>query len=127
MIRYNVRSRYLVDVINDVKDRKLILAPYFQRKLVWRLGHKVDFIKTILLGYPFPEIFITRGNIDVMTMQTTSALVDGQQRVTTIKEYIEDKFAVDDRKYSDFSPNVFRPRAPATPRSCSRFPCGSTA
>jgi hypothetical protein len=104
MIRYNVRSRYLVDVINDVKDRKLILAPYFQRKLVWRLAHKVDFIKTILLGYPFPEIFITRGNIDVTTMQTTSALVDGQQRVTTIKEYIEDKFIVDDRKYSGFSP-----------------------
>lgn len=104
MIRYNVRSRYLVDVINDVRDRKLILAPYFQRKLVWRLAHKVDFIKTILLGYPFPEIFITRGNIDVTTMQTTSALVDGQQRMTTIKEFIEAKFAVDDRKYSDLSP-----------------------
>lgn len=104
MIRYNVRSRYLVDLINEVKDGKLILAPYFQRKLVWRLAHKVDFIKTILLGYPFPEIFISRGTIDLQSMQSTSSLVDGQQRMTTIKEFIEDKFSVEGKKYSELSP-----------------------
>jgi hypothetical protein len=100
MIRYNVRSRYLVDVINEIKDRKLILTPFFQRKLVWRLAHKVDFIKTILLGYPFPEIFISRGTIDLLSMQSTSCLVDGQQRMSTIKEFIEDKFTVDGARYS---------------------------
>jgi Protein of unknown function DUF262 len=104
MIRYNVRSRYLVDLINEIKDRKLILTPFFQRKLVWRIAHKVDFIKTILLGYPFPEIFISRGNIDLDTMESTSALVDGQQRMSTIKEFLDDKFAVDDQKYSQLSP-----------------------
>lgn len=104
MIRYNVRSRYLVDLINEVKESKLILAPYFQRKLVWRIGHKVDFIKTILLGYPFPEVFISRGKIDLQTMQSTSALVDGQQRLTTIREFLADGFAVDGKKYSEMSP-----------------------
>src|ERR1700684_3934809 len=100
MIRYNVRSRYLVDLINEVREGKRTHAPYFQRKLVWRIAHKVDFIKTILLGYPFPEIFISRGAIDLQSMQSTSALVDGQQRMTTIREFIEDKFAVDSQKYS---------------------------
>jgi hypothetical protein len=104
MIRYNVRSRYLVDLINEVKENKLILAPYFQRKLVWRIGHKIDFIKTILLGYPFPEVFISRGKIDLQTMQSTSALVDGQQRLSTIREYLADGFAVDGKKYSELSP-----------------------
>jgi hypothetical protein len=104
MIRYNVRSRYLVDLINEVKEGKLILAPYFQRKLVWRIAHKVDFIKTILLGYPFPEIFISRGSIDLESMQSTSALVDGQQRMTTIKEFIEDKFPVEGHRYSELTP-----------------------
>jgi len=104
MIRYNVRSRYLVDLINEVKDDKLILASYFQRKLVWRLAHKVDFIKTILLGYPFPEIFISRGDIDLQSMQSTSALVDGQQRMSTIKEFLEDKFPVDGKRYSELTP-----------------------
>jgi hypothetical protein len=104
MIRYNVRSRYLVDVVNEIKDQKLIIAPFFQRKLVWRLAHKVDFIKTILLGYPFPEIFVSRGTIDLTTMQSTSCLVDGQQRMSTIKEFIEDRFPVEDVKYSQLSP-----------------------
>jgi hypothetical protein len=106
MIRYNVRSRYLVDLINEVKDEKLILAPYFQRKLVWRAAHKVDFVKTILLGYPFPEIFISRGNIDLESMQSTSALVDGQQRMSTIREFLDDKFAVDGLKYSEMAPSA---------------------
>ena len=104
MIRYNVRSRYLVDIVNEIKERKLILTPFFQRKLVWRTAHKVDFIKTILLGYPFPEIFISRGTIDVATMQSTSALVDGQQRMSTIREYLEDKILVDGGRYSQLTP-----------------------
>ena len=104
MIRYNVRSRYLVDVVNDIRDKKLILTPYFQRKLVWRSAHKVDFIKTILQGFPFPEIFVSRGTIDLQTMESTSCLVDGQQRMSTIKEYIEGKFPVDDKRFADLSP-----------------------
>ncbi len=105
MIRYNVRSRYLVDLINEVRAEKLILAPYFQRKLVWRIAHKVDFIKTIRLGFPFPEIFVARGDIDLQTMQSTSALVDGQQRMSAIKEFLEDQFAVDGQMYSDMNPS----------------------
>ena len=91
-------------MINEIKDRKLILTPFFQRKLVWRIAHKVDFIKTILLGYPFPEIFISRGNIDLATMQSTSALVDGQQRMNTIKEFLDDKVVVDGGRYSELTP-----------------------
>ena len=103
MIRYNVRSRYLVDLINEIMDKKLILTPYFQRKLVWRDAHKVDFIKTILMGFPFPEVFISRGTIDIQTMQSTSCLVDGQQRMSSIKEFIEGKFLVDGKRFMDLT------------------------
>ena len=105
MIKYHVRSRYLVDIVNDINAGKIILAPYFQRKLVWRLAHKVDFIKTILLGYPFPEIFISRGAIDLDRMTSTSSIVDGQQRMTSIKQFIENDFNVDDRFYNQLSPD----------------------
>jgi hypothetical protein len=37
-------------------------------------------------------------------MQSTASLVDGQQRMSTIKEFIEDKFPVDSKKYSQLSP-----------------------
>ena len=103
MIRYNVRSRYLVDLINEIKANKLILSPYFQRKLVWRDAHKVDFIKTILMGFPFPEVFISRGTIDLQTMESTSSLVDGQQRMSSIKEFIDGKFLVDGKRFVDLT------------------------
>ena len=57
MTKYQVRSRELIDLVNEIRSKRLIMSPYFQRNLVWRLVHKVDFIKTILLGYPFPQIF----------------------------------------------------------------------
>ncbi len=95
MTKYQVRSRELIDLVNEIRSKRLIMSPYFQRNLVWRLVHKVDFIKTILLGYPFPQIFIARGNIDLETMTTTSCIVDGQQRMNSISEYLKDQFKVD--------------------------------
>lgn len=104
MTQYKVRSRDLVDIVNDINSGSIILSPFFQRKLVWRLAHKVDFIKTILLGYPFPEIFTSRGTLDVDTMRSTSCIVDGQQRMNAIKEYIEGVFDVDGKYYSNLTP-----------------------
>lgn len=103
MTQYKVRSRDLVDIVMDIRSGAIILAPYFQRKLVWRLAHKMDFIKTILLGYPFPEIFLSRGTLDVVTMKSTSCIVDGQQRMSTIDDFIKDKFQVDDRVFSELT------------------------
>lgn len=104
MTQYKVRSRDLVDIVNDINAELLILSPFFQRKLVWRLAHKVDFIKTILLGYPFPEIFISRGTLDVDTMRSTSCVVDGQQRMNAIREFIDGSFEVDGFSYGSLTP-----------------------
>lgn len=103
MIKYNVRSRALIDVLNDLLAGKIILSPHFQRKLVWRLAHKIDFIKTIILGYPFPEIFLARGKIDVESMTSTTFVVDGQQRLNSIKEFVAGDFEVDGEKFSGLS------------------------
>ncbi len=100
MSKYKVRSRDLVDIVNDIRAGTVILAPYFQRKLVWRLAHKIDFIKTILLEYPFPEIFLSRGTLDVVSMKSTMCVVDGQQRMTTIQEFINNGFSVEGKTFS---------------------------
>lgn len=104
MTKYQVRSRELIDIVNEIKNKRLIMSPYFQRNLVWRQLHKVDFIKTILLGYPFPQIFIARGSINLETMSTTSCIVDGQQRMNAIHEYLKDSFKVDNSFFSELSP-----------------------
>jgi hypothetical protein len=101
VIKYQVRSRDLIDIVNDVKSGRLILSPYFQRNLVWRDLHKRDFIETILRGYPFPQIFIARGEIDVETMTSQSCVVDGQQRMNAILEFVQDKFQASGRLFSE--------------------------
>ena len=102
MSNYKVRPRDLIDLVNQIKSGALILSPHFQRKLVWREVHKIDFIQTILLQYPFPEIFISRGQIDLETQKSVSCVVDGQQRMNTIKEFLADNIVVNGKKYSEF-------------------------
>lgn len=78
MIDYRVRSISLLSLRNELKAERLVPDAYFQRNLVWREIHKKEFIKTILLGLPFPQIFISKGKVDVDTMSTISCIVDGQ-------------------------------------------------
>lgn len=103
MIDYRVRSVSLLNLVNDVKKGRLIPDAYFQRNLVWRELHNKDFIKTILLGYPFPQIFISKGKIDVASMSTISCIVDGQQRTNAIIKFIDNHYEVDGRYYHNLS------------------------
>jgi hypothetical protein len=103
VIDYRVRSISLLNLVNDINKGRLIPDAYFQRNLVWRDAHNKDFIKTILLGYPFPQIFVSKGKIDVDNMLTISCIVDGQQRANAITSFIENKFDVDGRFYNDLS------------------------
>lgn len=103
MIEYRVRSVSLLNLVNDIRAGRLIPDAYFQRNLVWREVHKRDFIETILKGYPFPQIFISKGKVDVETMSTVSCIVDGQQRCNAIVGFIEGEFEVDGKIYAALS------------------------
>ena len=105
MIRYHVRSRDLVTVVTEIRAKRLITSPYFQRNLVWREIHRQDFIKTLLRGFPIPQIFVAKGQLDVDSMRATECVVDGQQRLGAIVGFIDGEFAVDGRKYPDLSPD----------------------
>lgn len=76
-IRYQIRSLALLSIVNEIKAKRLVPDAYFQRNLVWRDVHKRDFIETILLGYPFPQIFFSRGKIDVKKCPPQRALLMG--------------------------------------------------
>jgi len=75
------------EIISLVKEGKLIPKPEFQRRLVWSRADKNHFIDTILRGYPFPEIYLADGEVDLQTGEGTQLLVDGLQRVNTLVQY----------------------------------------
>ncbi|EMU03663.1 hypothetical protein ABNIH10_14736, partial [Acinetobacter baumannii ABNIH10] len=42
MLDYRVRSWSLLNLVNDIRERRLVPDAYFQRDLVWREIHKKD-------------------------------------------------------------------------------------
>ncbi len=91
-IKPSVTNPTIADIYEKVVDGKLDLAPDFQRKFVWTQEHQEQFLNTIIKGYPFPEIYVCQGETDLKKMRTSQKVIDGQQRLTTIKNYIEDEF-----------------------------------
>ncbi len=83
--------------INDIltwKDNyELELSPKYQRNKVWNLKAKSYLIDSIVRGYPIPQIFI-RQNIDISTRKTYREVIDGQQRIRAIIEYLSDMFPI---------------------------------
>lgn len=97
-------NKKISELYGMIQRGELVLQPEFQRKLVWSPAHKEAFIDTILQGYPFPEVYIAQTGVDLETMQTQQVVVDGQQRLSTIVNYIEGgDFCKTTKKYSELS------------------------
>lgn len=76
-------------IINLVKEEKLQPRPEFQRRLVWTPKDKDLFLDTVIRGYPFPEIYLADGKVDLDEGTGTQLLVDGLQRVSTLIEFFD--------------------------------------
>ena len=83
-------NKKISSIYKEIKRENLILQPDFQRRFVWNNKHKEKFIDTILKGYPVPEIYVAQKGIDIETIESEEVVVDGQQRLHTIVEYIDE-------------------------------------
>lgn len=79
----------IIELYNKIDSGVLDTSPDFQRKLVWKKQHKYNFIDTVLLNYPFPEIYIASAEMDVSSIKSQEIVVDGKQRITAIVDYIK--------------------------------------
>ncbi|MFB2758368.1 DUF262 domain-containing protein [Shewanella xiamenensis] len=91
-IKPSVTNPTIADLYEKIEDKKLDISPDFQRKFVWTQEHQEQFLDTIINGYPFPEIYVCQGKIDTKKLKTSQKVIDGQQRLTTIRNYIDDTF-----------------------------------
>ena len=86
-MKTSAENRRVRALLNGIQSGELTPRPDFQRKLVWSNRDKVAFLDTVLRGYPFPEIYIAVGDVNLETAAGTEMLVDGQQRITTLHQY----------------------------------------
>jgi hypothetical protein len=71
--------------------RQLDISPKFQRRSVWRTPARSLFIDTMLRGMIAPPIYL-RWAQDEKAKKPVRQVVDGQQRVRSALEYIDEKY-----------------------------------
>lgn len=72
------------EVINLYRNDELVIAPAFQRLFRWDDERKTRFVESIILGIPFPPIFVHQDEKGVWE------LIDGLQRISTILQLTGD-------------------------------------
>ncbi len=78
-----------------VKNGKIDFNHIIQRSYVWERARKSALIESMILGYPIPAVFAKR--IDDGSGRrgsNTYFIMDGKQRLSTVKEFLNDEFAL---------------------------------
>ena len=92
MLDFNPREYSIRELFDSYNRKETILSPKFQRRPVWEYKAKSYLIDSILSGLPIPRIFIReRTNLD---MSATREIIDGQQRLKAIFDFLNDGFKV---------------------------------
>lgn len=79
------------DLYQWLQSKSLVINHEYQRGSgLWPGAARSYFIDTILNGFPFPKVTI-RQMVDVKKMGLLREVVDGQQRLMTIKDFLDDR------------------------------------
>ncbi len=84
----------VTELVQNFRDGKYYVDNSFQRRLVWTEKQKIRLIETILIGYPIPEIYLHQQPPDIETHQIRHSIVDGQQRINCLVQFISNEFVL---------------------------------
>jgi len=88
MERPHLRSISSLDFQRWHADTELLLSPKFQRRRIWSPKARSFLIDTILRGLPIPKLYM-RQQIQLSPRKTIHEVVDGQQRVAAILDFLD--------------------------------------
>lgn len=83
-----VESRPIKWLVEELRKSNLFVDDSFQRNYVWINKDRISLIETILLGYSIPEIYLWESDTDPDSGETRYSIIDGQQRIKTISQFI---------------------------------------
>lgn len=84
-MQYYFKTLTISELIGIIENDSLDLSPPYQREFIWSLKDQKELIKTIIKGYPLPNIFIN------VLQNGKMEMVDGQQRSRSIYRYYKNE------------------------------------
>ncbi|MDE5977756.1 MAG: DUF262 domain-containing protein [Turicibacter sp.] len=94
-------TKTIKEVYRDFDEGRLVIDRTYQRRKVWNNEDKVRLIETILMGLVMPEVFFWAQSTDPETGYSPIHVVDGQQRITTITDFILGDFQLTEKYLLD--------------------------
>lgn len=104
MKRFDTRVYSISDFVEWQSSKLLDLSPEFQRRSVWTEKAKSYLVDTILRGKPIPKILITQ---ELQATRNVRVVVDGQQRLRAMLEFLDDSFKVSRAHNQEFAGNTY--------------------
>lgn len=92
-IKVRTDKMSLAQVSAMIDNGDIDLTPPFQRNLVWDPFKKSRLIESILLRIPLPMFYFAE------ELEGRLTIIDGLQRISTIKEFMENKFPLKNLQY----------------------------
>ena len=104
MKTFDARSYSVSDFLEWKAGNLLDLSPRFQRRNVWTRAAKSFLMDTILRGKPIPKVLLMQ---DLVGRKNLRTVVDGQQRIRAIIEFVEGGFTVMRTHNAEYAGKLF--------------------
>ena len=93
----------ITEIYQKIKNGDLILNPDYQRNEVWPPSKQISFIESLFMEIMIPPIYVVEvPGFDIFERKKYE-VVDGKQRLTTIKKFINDELILDKRYLEYYS------------------------
>lgn len=86
--KFKDNTKTVSEIYRLLNDGVLDVDHSYQRRAIWTESDKVRLIETILLNYVIPSVYWWQSDIDPDTGVAKIDIVDGQQRITAISEFL---------------------------------------
>ena len=88
-----VKGESVERIFGNYQAWRYIVNRRYQRKLVWSLEEKRNFIDSIINGYPVPIVLLAERKAAIGG-PSLFEIIDGMQRLNAVFGYIENEYAV---------------------------------
>ncbi|MCA5011778.1 MULTISPECIES: DUF262 domain-containing protein [unclassified Enterococcus] len=87
--KYTENTKTISEVHKLIKNEDLIVDHSYQRRAIWSEKDQIRLIETILLNYVVPSVYFWQSEIDSETGDSITHIVDGQQRLNSIDQFVK--------------------------------------